>query len=228
LPKFHVLKNFYFWVVVGVALLYQLVALIIYLYFPEYARNLRSEGELGENIAAVCWGLTAIFSFIKIKFYLHPKDNRWQWLWIMFAGILACARELDIGNRVEGYQGFSSLSERIGWAAIDVNPKFALYFVMFAMGTVMFVVIAVNFKKIIAELKQGNEMIALICLGFGVMGLGFLFDGSSLGNSTIYPIITRDVGKYIEEVFETSGAIMFFMAILPYFYTQKINLRAVE
>jgi len=226
--KFPVLKNSYFWFVVSVALLYQLVALIIYLYFPEYARNLRSEGELGENIAAVCWALTAVFSFIKLKYYLHPKDNRWQWLWIMFAGILAFTREMDTGNRIKGFQGFSSLSERIGWAAIDVNPKAALYFIMFVMGTMMFGVIAVNFKKIILEIRQGNEVVTLIFLGFGVMGLGFLFDGSSLGNSTIYPIITRDVGKYIEEVFETSGAIMFFMAILPYFYTPKTNLRAVE
>lgn len=227
MPKFPVLKNSYFWVVIGVALLYQLVALVVYIYFPQYTEDLRAEGKLGENIAVVCWGLTAIFSFIKIKFYLHPKDNRWQWLWIMFAGILACTRELDMGNRVEGYQGFSSLSQWIGWAAIDVNPKSALYFVMFIMGTMTFVVIGLNLKKIIAELKQGNEVVTLICLGFGVMGLGFLCDGSSLGNSTIYPLITKNVGKYIEEIFETTGAIMFLMAILPYFYTPKTNLRAV-
>jgi len=67
-------KEKYFWVVLSVAFIYKLIALIIYTFYPEHLSLVWSENNIGENIAAIAWGLGGVLCLIKFAFFFGKGD----------------------------------------------------------------------------------------------------------------------------------------------------------
>jgi hypothetical protein len=121
-----------------------------------------------------------------------------MWLWCLIAFFLGFTRELDL------HKAFGSTGE---------NVVIAL---MGSMGAVVMVLTFWHFRYIITALKEGNVLITIFFMGIIYMGAGFLFDGSVLGKRLVFEFITMGFAKLCEETFETIGAVLACLAVIPF------------
>jgi hypothetical protein len=216
-----IFKSRYFWFALGVAFVYQAMALIVYTFYPQKLSLVWSEGNVGENIAAVAWGVGAVCSLTKLFFFMG-KDDAWaMWLWCFFASFLGATRELDMHKKLDEISGITWKSEFLNDPSVSIVLKVVLVACMLTLVIGMLGSVAYKHRSIIRELKAGNVMISIFLLGLIYMAVGFSLDGSVLGKKLFFPIITRSFAKLAEESFETIAAVLACLSVLPFFFRKN-------
>jgi len=206
----------YFWFVLTIVLLYNIFALTIYSLFPEHLSWVWSEGNIGETIAALAWGASAVLCLIKLIFFLGPNDRFGVWTWLFAASSLGCMRELDM-HKALNKVGIIWKLDWMGDDSVSIFLKMVMIGLFTLIGGGILGSVIWNCKKIIRDLRAGNLLITLILFGMVYLAIGFCLDGSILGKTFFFHIITRSFSKLAEETFETTAAVIFLLAVLPFF-----------
>lgn len=219
--NFPIFNSLYFWMVSSFACIYTLLAVFTYTFQWNYLSLFWSEGNVGENLAAAAWGLGALLCIIKFNFFFDKKDDLMVWLWCTFAFGLGFARELDLHKALESMGGMSWKTDWLGDHSVALYLKVIIIGLMVSIVGGMLGSLIWQRRKIFRALQSGHVLITLFLLGFIYMGFGFLFDGSVLGKKVVFPIITRSFAKLCEEIFETIGAVIACLSIIPFFYRKN-------
>jgi len=219
--KLPIFKSRYFWFVVSLAFLYKLIALWVYTYDPRHLSLFWSESNLGENMAAAAWGLGAALCLVKLFFFLGKGDHLILWLWSFFAFFLGVTRELDMHKKFDEIFGITWKSEFLNDPSVSIVLKIVLIAMMVTIALSMFGSILYKHRSLIREVNAGNVMITVFIMGMVYMAVGFLLDGSVLGNKFFFSFLTRSFAKLCEEVFETVAACLACLSVAPFFYKKN-------
>jgi len=216
-----IFKSRYFWFSLSLAFGYSLLSLYVYTFQWNDLSLIWSEGNVGENIAAAAWGFGGVLCLIKFIFFFDKKDDLMIWLWCFFAFFLGFTRELDLHKSLENMGGMTWKTHWLGDQSVSLFLKIAIIALMICavggmMGSLMW-----QHRRLIRGINAGHLLITLFMLGFIYMAFGFLLDGSVLGKKVFFPLIGRSFAKLCEEVFETIGAVLAFLSVVPFFYKKN-------
>jgi len=219
--NFPIFKSRYFWFCVSLAVGYTLLALYLYTFQWDKLPLIWSEGNIGENLAAGAWGLGAVLCLIKFIFFFDKKDDLTLWIWCIFAFTLGCARELDLHKSLSKLGGMTMKTDYLDDHSVSLVLKIIMIAIMVILIGGMMGSLLWQHRRILRGIKSGHLLITIFLLGFIYMGFGFLFDGSVLGKKVVFPMIGRSFAKLCEEIFETIGAVLACLSVVPFFYKKN-------
>lgn len=218
------LRSKYFYFVFGLGIVYTAVVITLFRNNQDLAISLfASEGNFGENLAAVSWFLGFFLSSIQIIGHSYYRRDLTAWIFISTIFLFAGIREMDMHNVILSNVGVMLRTEWLRDQNVAMSLKVIAVGVVLAYFIFLSKTLLSRKKDILLNISRGNVALALVGFGVLITAVYTAFDGTMLGSRFIYDFIDKPVAEVFEEVGETIGAMFCSLSILPYAFKANID-----